>query len=76
MFSVDWPVEIKILFPLTTHHFHDSVSLNAFASKAATNAVVVRHSSMDLQIKCGFTNYPLTLLLSINIVIFGDVLID
>ena len=38
-----------ILFPPTKYDFNNSVSLNAFASKAAANAVIVGHSSNDLE---------------------------
>jgi len=41
-FSVESPVEI--LFPPPKHDFHNSVSLNAFASQTATNGVIVGHS--------------------------------
>jgi len=38
-----------ILFPPAKYNFNNSVSLNAFASKAATNAVIVGHSSNGLE---------------------------
>jgi len=41
------PIETVILFPPTKHALHDSVSLNAFASKIATSAVIVGHFSKD-----------------------------
>jgi len=59
-FSVGSPVENqrgtlskyaqKILIPPAKHDFHISVSLNAFASKAATNVVIAGHSSKELEI--------------------------
>jgi len=41
------PIETVIVFPPTKHTLHDSVSLNAFASKIATSAVIVGHFSED-----------------------------
>ena len=38
-----------ILFPPAKYDFNNSVSLNAFASKAATIAVIVGHCSNDLE---------------------------
>ena len=38
-----------ILFPPAKYDFNNSVSLNAFASKAATNAMIMGHSSNDLK---------------------------
>jgi len=37
--------KVIILFPPAKHDFNNSVSLNAFGSKAATTAVIVWHSS-------------------------------
>ena len=48
-FLIGLPVQIKILFPRGKHDFNNSRSLAAFESKAATSAVVVRHSINDLQ---------------------------
>jgi len=47
-FPVGLPAKI-ILFPPAKYDFNNSVSLNAFASKAATSPVIVGHSSNDLQ---------------------------
>jgi len=44
------PIETVIVFPPAKHALHDSVSLNAFASKIATSAVIVGHSSENSQI--------------------------
>jgi len=44
------PIETVIVSPPTKHALHDSVSLNAVASKIATSAVIVGHSSKDSQI--------------------------
>ena len=41
--------KLIILFPPVKYDFNNSVSLNAFASKAATRAVTVGHSSTDLE---------------------------
>ena len=49
-FLVDSPVEINNLVPPATHDFYNSVSLNALASKVATSAVIVGHSSKDLEL--------------------------
>jgi len=38
------------VFPPDKHDFRNSVSLNAFASKVATSAVILGHSNKDLQI--------------------------
>ena len=38
-----------ILFLPAKYDFNNSVPLNAFASKAATNAVIVGHSSNNLE---------------------------
>jgi len=47
--SVGLPVEISNPVPARhAYHFNHSVSLNAFASKAATSAMIVRHSNNDL----------------------------
>ena len=43
------PWSLKILFPLAKHDFHNSMPLNAFASKAATNTVIAGLSSKDLE---------------------------
>jgi len=40
---------LKILLPPGKHDFYNSVSLNAFASKAVTNAVIVGNSSKNLK---------------------------
>jgi len=37
------PVEITIVFPPAKHVLHNSVSLNAFAPKVRTSAVIVGH---------------------------------
>ena len=39
---------LSILFPHAKHDINNSVSLNVFASKVATSAVIVGHSSYDL----------------------------
>jgi len=49
-FLFDSPVKIIIVFPPAKHALHDSVSLNAFASKVATSAGIVGHSSKDQQL--------------------------
>jgi len=36
-------VEITMVFPLAKHPLHNSVSLNAFAPKVRTRAVIVEH---------------------------------
>jgi len=48
--------KLKILFPPAKYDFNDSVSLNAFAQKAATSAVIVRQFNNDLEffIDCSF----------------------
>jgi len=38
------------MFQLAQQDFHNFMSLNTFASKEATSAVTVGHSSKDLQI--------------------------
>jgi len=38
-----------MLFPPAKYYFNNSVSLNAFASKAATSAVIMGHSSHDVE---------------------------
>jgi len=43
------PVETVIVFPPAKHALRNSVSLNVFARKV-TSAVIVGHSSKDLQI--------------------------
>jgi len=42
--------KLLILFPPAKYDFNDPVSLNAFASKAATSAVILGHSSNVSQI--------------------------
>jgi len=42
--------KLIILFLPAKSDFDDSVSLNVFASKAATSAVIVGHSSNDLEL--------------------------
>ena len=42
--------KLIILFPPAKYDFNNSVSLYAFASKAATIAVIVGHCSNDLEI--------------------------
>jgi len=49
MVSIGLIAKIKILFPPAKHDFNNSMSLTAFWSKAATSAVIVGHSSNDLQ---------------------------
>jgi len=46
-FSFGSPVEIKN--PTAKHDFDNSVALNAFASEAATNAMIVGHYAKDLE---------------------------
>jgi len=41
--------KLIILFLPAKHDLNNSVSLNAFASKAATSIVIVEHSSNDLE---------------------------
>jgi len=41
--------KLIIQFPPDKYDFHNSVSLNVVASKAATSAVIVGHSSNDLE---------------------------
>jgi len=48
-FRLVCPQKLIILFPPAKCDFNDSVSLNAFALKAATSAVIVEHSSNDLE---------------------------
>ena len=48
-FSFGLPAKIKILFPPDKHDFNNSVSLTGFESQA-TSAVIVGHSSNDLQV--------------------------
>jgi len=38
------PVEITVVFPLAKHALRNSLSLNAFAPKVRTRAVIVEHS--------------------------------
>jgi len=40
----------RFQLPPAKHDFNNSVSLNDFASKAATSAVILEYSSKDLQI--------------------------
>ena len=64
LFSNIWPWHFRllclqkliILFPPARYDFNNSVPLNAFASKAATNAVIVGHFGKDLEffIDCAF----------------------
>ena len=45
--------KVTILFPPAKQDFHNSVPFNAFASKATTCAVIMGHSSKDMQIVNG-----------------------
>jgi len=49
IFPVGLPAKIGNPVPASqvAYHFNNSVSLNAFASKAATSAVIVGHSNYD-----------------------------
>ena len=57
--------KLIILFPPANQDFHNSVSLNTSASKAAINSVLAGHSSKDLHITCWPSFH------SVNIVTLG-----